>query len=457
MVREKIGSGAFGNVYKLGDKCVKEIKQKDTCSGINYTVLREIALLQILNSENVDCVVKLYGYSFNKSVEITMEYGGISLLTYIQNTLTPIRLMNYDGIKNNLLRAINILHSMKIMHRDIKPENILINEKTNDIKLCDFGLSIYTLDQCKTYITYNTYNEFRNCLTTEVCTLNYRAPELFVDDCVYNNKIDIWSLGCVLFQLITRSLLFPGMTKETVLRGIVYQTKPTIEELNNFPITCGDASFNWKERVTTFTSNKEILSEIEKMLCFDPEKRYSFLDDRNKENKENKENKNENNNEKIKYPIIDKSLIKRRNNCVKILIEKELIDPISRCSILTAIDICDLIFITAAASTDATVVKYTDDKIIEGCLFIASKIHGDEIDDTLENQNIERVILEFLRNKQIPYKTILDQLDIEKIYTNFKNKPATDQKIWNATVKLISNYENLQNKTNNELLEILIG
>lgn len=82
------------------------------------------------------------------------------------------------------------------MHRDIKPENILIDSK-NTLKIADFGLS--------RNISFDN-----QVLTHPVVTLWYRAPELLLGQEKYTYSIDMWSIGCIFFELCTKKHLFPG-------------------------------------------------------------------------------------------------------------------------------------------------------------------------------------------------------------------------------------------------------
>ena len=79
------------------------------------------------------------------------------------------------------------LHSANIMHRDLKPSNILVNMNC-DLKICDFG-SAKKLIKGEVNVSY-------------ICSRYYRAPELIFGATEYNNAIDVWSVGCVIAELL---------------------------------------------------------------------------------------------------------------------------------------------------------------------------------------------------------------------------------------------------------------
>lgn len=117
-------------------------------------------------------------------------------------------------IMYNMLCALQFLHSANIMHRDIKPSNILIDNKCR-IKLCDFGMSrtiVLKKVQQDTYFDQmiqkpldkieTNFIKIKRDLTMHICTRWYRAPEVIIKEDYYDSKIDIWSLGCVLGELL---------------------------------------------------------------------------------------------------------------------------------------------------------------------------------------------------------------------------------------------------------------
>ena len=93
-----------------------------------------------------------------------------------------------------VLEAVKYMHEMKIYHRDLKPQNILINEK-NEIKVADFGLG-------------REISPFQETMSKEIETLWYRAPELLLGNVKYNHGVDIWSIGCIMFEVAEGRVLF---------------------------------------------------------------------------------------------------------------------------------------------------------------------------------------------------------------------------------------------------------
>ena len=93
-----------------------------------------------------------------------------------------------------LMKAIDHMHRNGIFHRDIKPENILLME--DQVKLADFG-------SCRGIYSKQPYTEY-------ISTRWYRAPECLLTDGYYGYKMDLWGVGCVMFEVISLFPLFPG-------------------------------------------------------------------------------------------------------------------------------------------------------------------------------------------------------------------------------------------------------
>lgn len=94
-----------------------------------------------------------------------------------------------------ILRGLKYIHSANVLHRDLKPSNLLLNANC-DLKIADFGLARTTSE-----------TEF---MTEYVVTRWYRAPELLLNSSEYTSAIDVWSVGCIFAEIMTREPLFPG-------------------------------------------------------------------------------------------------------------------------------------------------------------------------------------------------------------------------------------------------------
>lgn len=119
-------------------------------------------------------------------------------------------------------KALKYLHSGSIIHRDLKPSNILVNSNCV-IKLCDFGLvrSLITAEE-------NT-----PILTEGVATRWYRAPEVLLGSKSYSTPADIWSFGCIIFEILAQKPLFPGSsTSDQIDKILSFSGFPSDEDIN---------------------------------------------------------------------------------------------------------------------------------------------------------------------------------------------------------------------------------
>ena len=107
-------------------------------------------------------------------------------------------------VAKQILTALSTMHKLHIIHNDLKPENILIKSYSNGIiKVIDVGSSVFFHDNLQFYVQ----------------SRNYRAPEVILG-CPYTEKIDIWSLGCIIAELFIKEMLFNGDCVTAILANI---------------------------------------------------------------------------------------------------------------------------------------------------------------------------------------------------------------------------------------------
>eukprot|EP00039_Didymoeca_costata_P027738 m.19076 g.19076 ORF g.19076 m.19076 type:complete len:294 (-) comp6478_c0_seq2:281-1162(-) len=197
---EKIGEGTYGTVYKALIKgtrdyvALKKIKLDGEDEGVPSTAIREISLLKELRHVNVVRLIEVV-HSDNK-LHLVFEYLDQDLKTYLDELKENIPLQNVKSYLHQLLDGVAFCHAHRVLHRDLKPQNLLIN-KSGQIKLADFGLARAFGVPVRTY-------------THEVVTLWYRAPEILLGTRQYACAVDVWSLGCIFAEMMTRRPLFPG-------------------------------------------------------------------------------------------------------------------------------------------------------------------------------------------------------------------------------------------------------
>ena len=158
------------------------------------------------------------------------------------------------------------IHSANVLHRDLKPSNLLVNSNC-DLAICDFGLARGVVDD--------------ETLTEYVVTRWYRAPELLTEAQYYGPAVDVWSVGCILAELLGRRPLFQGKDYMHQLQVIINvlgtpndeslafvtnsMAKKAIKELPNRPKQSFQEIFS--------DSNPSAVDLLERMLVFDPRER----------------------------------------------------------------------------------------------------------------------------------------------------------------------------------------
>uniref|UniRef100_A0A8C7W5C4 cyclin-dependent kinase n=1 Tax=Oncorhynchus mykiss TaxID=8022 RepID=A0A8C7W5C4_ONCMY len=195
----KLGEGTYATVFKGRSKltenlvALKEIRLEHE-EGAPCTAIREVSLLKNLKHANI---VTLHDIIHTeRSLTLVFEYLDSDLKQYLDNCGNLMSMNNVKIFMFQLLRGLSYCHKRKILHRDLKPQNLLINDK-GELKLADFGLARAKSVPTKTY-------------SNEVVTLWYRPPEVLLGTTEYSTPIDMWGVGCILFEMATGRPMFPG-------------------------------------------------------------------------------------------------------------------------------------------------------------------------------------------------------------------------------------------------------
>ena len=197
--QEKLGEGSYGVVYRATDTrdkstvALKILKIDNLEDGVPSTLLREISILKTLNHINIIGLKDVCTSSL--PIFLAFEYMDSDLRTLLNHIRRPLKESIIKSYAFQLIAGINFIHSHRIIHRDIKPDNLLLS-KSGLLKICDFGMSRYFTVPMRPY-------------TKGVVTLWYKAPELLVST-PYDLSIDMWSVGCIIYEMATGSPLFPG-------------------------------------------------------------------------------------------------------------------------------------------------------------------------------------------------------------------------------------------------------
>ncbi|KAL2433815.1 Serine/threonine-protein kinase ppk23 [Exophiala dermatitidis] len=207
-----IEEGSYGVVSRARTKssgeivALKRLKMEHTNDGFPVTGLREIQTLMASRHANVVKLLEVVMGDSLKDVYLVMEFLEHDLKTLLEDMAEPFLPSEIKTLLLQIVSATEFLHSHWIIHRDLKTSNLLLNNR-GELKLADFGMARYTGNPPPK-------------LTQLVVTLWYRAPELLLGAEEYGFPIDIWSIGCIFAELLTKDPLFQGKNEVDQLSKI---------------------------------------------------------------------------------------------------------------------------------------------------------------------------------------------------------------------------------------------
>ncbi|PWA95172.1 hypothetical protein CTI12_AA046940 [Artemisia annua] len=209
------GKGVFSTVVRAKDLkagsgdpeevAIKIIRNNDKMykAGLEELVI----LKKLVGADPEDrrhCVRFLSSFKYRNHLCLVFESLHMNLREVLKKFGRNIglKLTGVRAYAKQLFIALKHLRNCGVLHTDIKPDNMLVNEAKNVLKLCDFGNAMFA---------------GKNEITPYLVSRFYRAPEIILG-LTYDHPVDMWSVGCCLFELYTGKVLFPGATNNDMLR-----------------------------------------------------------------------------------------------------------------------------------------------------------------------------------------------------------------------------------------------
>mmetsp|Transcript_33707 Transcript_33707/g.38324 ORF Transcript_33707/g.38324 Transcript_33707/m.38324 type:complete len:358 (-) Transcript_33707:459-1532(-) len=278
-ILQKLGKGAYGIVWKAIEKRSRQIValKKIFDAFQNATdaqrTFREIMFLQELNGhENIVRLLNVLRAENDRDIYLVFDYMETDLHAVIRaNILEEI---HKQYIIYQILKSLKYMHSGELLHRDLKPSNILLNSECL-VKVADFGLA--------RSVAYEDNGGTNPVLTDYVATRWYRAPEILLGSTQYTKGVDMWSLGCILGELLSGKPIFPGTSTLNQLDRVMEVTgRPSQEDIDAIQSSLAGTMLESLPMAKSKplrelfpTATDEALDLLRNLLQFNPTKRLT--------------------------------------------------------------------------------------------------------------------------------------------------------------------------------------
>ncbi|KAJ1441821.1 kinase-like domain-containing protein [Ochromonadaceae sp. CCMP2298] len=277
-----LGKGSFGVVATAIDTvrgiklAVKRIRPYANDEWDARHTLREVRLMRLLGRHpNIISLYELSLYPPKTELYMFLELMDSDLHKVIQSS-KPLTDRHCKCFLKQMLEGIKAMHAIGVFHRDLKPGNILVS-KDCQLRITDFGLARF-MDE-STRVGENELNP----MTEYVVTRWYRPPELLLaPNLLYDEAVDLWSVGCIFAEMVKRRAIFPGKDHFNQVQ-LIFQTMgfahreelgfPVDEETLRILNRYRGAKQDLKILVPTATD--EMVGFMEELLQVDPAKRPS--------------------------------------------------------------------------------------------------------------------------------------------------------------------------------------
>ncbi|EUC36207.1 hypothetical protein COCCADRAFT_34362 [Bipolaris zeicola 26-R-13] len=278
-VTKELGQGAYGIVCAATNNqtgegvAIKKVTNVFSKKILAKRALREIKLLQHFRG-TITCLYDMdipRPDNFNECYlyEELMECD----LAAIIRSGQPLTDAHFQSFIYQILCGLKYIHSANVLHRDLKPGNLLVNADC-ELKICDFGLARgFSMDP----------EENAGYMTEYVATRWYRAPEIMLSFQSYTKAIDVWSVGCILAELLGGKPFFKGRDYVDQLNQILhYLGTPNEETLSRIGSPRAQdyvRNLPYMQKMSFQSlfknANPDALDLLDRMLAFDPSSRIS--------------------------------------------------------------------------------------------------------------------------------------------------------------------------------------